>query len=233
MESKIMNTKTVTIDGTSLPLPKPKGELISLFSTPVVKINIGRSFTKDEIDCIANIPIERNEKKGMKNHRSKDFFLFDNYSETLKDIKIFCEDELERYLEEIEGADIDRATLRITQSWLNNTKPGESHHSHSHRNSYLSGVFYLKCLPNDSINFTNRSKGSYHNMEFSKERVTEWNSNGVIANVKKGDLILFPSWVPHHVDINETKDNERISLSFNTFPIGEMGEYDGATLLKL
>ena len=88
-------------------------------------------------------------------------------------------------------------------------------------------------MPNDSINFGNRSFGLYDNIEFSIKESTEWNANGAIVSVKKGDFILFPSWVPHHVDINETKDNERISLSFNTFPIGEMGDYDGATHLKL
>ena len=49
-------------------------------------------------------------------------------------------------------------------------------------------------------------------------------------NVKEGDLIIFPSWVPHYVDVNETKDKERISFSFNTFPIGEMGDYYGSHL---
>ena len=213
---------------------KTDGELISLFSTPIVNTNIGREFTEEEMDCFANILIEKNEKEGMQNHQSKDRYLFDNtFAEELYEIQKFCEHHLKQYLEEVEGVDTDLAGLRITQSWLNKNKPSESHHPHIHRNSYLSGVFYIRCLPNDHINLVNCIKGSYHNMEFSQEKVTEWNSNGAIVSVKKGDLILFPSWVPHHVDINETKETERISLSFNTFPIGEMGNYDFATQLKL
>jgi len=46
-------------------------------------------------------------------------------------------------------------------------------------------------------------------------------------------LILFPSWIPHSVNRNETKDKERISLAFNTFPIGEMGEEKEGSHLKL
>ena len=63
-------------------------------------------------------------------------------------------------------------------------------------------------------------------MEFPIKKATEWNSTGAMIKIKEGDLILFPSWVPHYVDKNNT-DKERISLAFNTFPIGEMGEYYG------
>ena len=48
--------------------------------------------------------------------------------------------------------------------------------------------------------------------------------------VTEGDLIIFPSWVPHGVSFNETENKERISLAFNTFPIGEMGDYYGSHL---
>jgi uncharacterized protein (TIGR02466 family) len=211
-----------------------KPELLSLFSTPVVKINIGRDFTKLETDCFKNILMFRDEKIGMYNHRSKDHYLFDNtFAEELKDIKEFCESQLKDYLENIEGVDTDLAGLRITQSWLNKNKPGESHHPHAHQNSYLSGVLYISCLQNDNININNRLYRMCNDMKFPIKRTTIWNSVGALINVKEGDLIIFPSWVPHHVDVNETKDVDRISLSFNTFPIGEMGEYNGATHLKL
>ena len=148
-------------------------------------------------------------------------------------------DELERWLhprptfrsaeskpeEEIEGVDTNLAGLRITQSWLNKTKPDESHHLHHHSNSYLSAVLYISCLPNDGINLSNRLYGSYNNIDFPIKVITPWNTQRVIINVKEGDLLIFPSWVPHWVDVNETKDKERISLAFNTFPVGEMGSY--------
>ena len=67
-------------------------------------------------------------------------------------------------------------------------------------------------------------------MLFPKKKTTEWNVSGVSVNVTEGDLIVFPSWVKHGVSMNET-NRERISLAFNTFPIGEMGK--GATYLKL
>ena len=209
-----------------------KGELIPLFYTPMVKIPLGRDFTKLETDCFQNIPCHKDSKQGMQNHQSKDAYLFDNHSDTLNDIKKFCEQQLKIFLEEIEGVDTDLAGLRITQSWLNKTKPGESHHSHFHPNSYLSAVLYISCLPKDYINIE-KSHRSYNNIEFPLKKTTEWNVSGLSVRVTEGDLIIFPSWVRHNVSLNKTKNRERISLAFNTFPIGEMGTYENVTLIKL
>jgi uncharacterized protein (TIGR02466 family) len=212
---------------------KKQIKIIPLFPTLLVKINIGRDFTKEELQLfLTDIPMYKDDK-GMTNYRSKDYYLFDNFAEKLKYIKEFCESQLKDYLENIEGVDTDIAGLRITQSWLNKNKPGERHHPHIHPNSYLSAVFYITCLPNDSINIENRSFENYNNMRFQKKKMTTWNSNVAKVNIEEGDLILFPSWVPHYVDLNETKSRERISLAFNTFPVGEMGDYDGLTHLKL
>tara|TARA_Y100001951_G_C11193861_1_gene213125 strand:+ start:68 stop:700 length:633 start_codon:yes stop_codon:yes gene_type:complete len=207
---------------------------IPLFPTPATITNIGRSFTKDEMRCISLVPMEKDEKIRMQNHRSKDGYLFDNdfVNEGLKDIKNFCEQQLKNYLEEIEGVDTDLAGVRITQSWLNKNKPSEHHPPHFHLNSYLSGVLYFKCLPNDHINI-NKTHRSYNNIEFPLKKITIWNATSISQNVTEGDLIIFPSWIMHYVDVNDTEDKERISLAFNTFPIGEMGNYNGATHLKL
>ena len=207
-------------------------EIIPLFPTPVFLTNINRDFTKDELQLFFEDILMRKEGN-MSNHQSKDSYLFDIHTDTLGDIKKFCEYQLKNYLEEIEGVDTNLATLRITQSWLNKNKPNEWHPIHHHSNCYLSGVLYISCLPNDYINLTNRSNGNYDNMEFPKKKNTIWNSNGAVVDVKEGDLILFPSWIPHSVNRNETKNRERISLAFNTFPIGEIGNYDNVTHLKL
>ncbi len=213
---------------------REKISVISLFPTPVVVTNIDRDFTKDELQLfLTDIPMWKDEKLRALNYRSKEHYLFDSHVDILGDIKKFCEDYLKQYLEHIEGVDTNLAGLRITQSWLNKTKPGESHHMHYHPNSYLSGVLYITCLPNDSINFENRSYEMFNNIKFPTPKITMWNANGISQNVTEGDLVLFPSWIPHSVNRNETKNRERISFAFNTFPIGEMGDYDSLTHLKL
>jgi len=211
-----------------------QGEIIPIFPTPIVRANIGRYFTKKEHQLfLTDIPMWKDEQAGMFNHQSKDFYLFDSHADILGDVKKFCEHELKRYLENIEGVDTDLAGLRITQSWLNKTKPQEYHHLHHHGNSYISGVLYICCLPNDHINFENRLHGMFNNMNFPIKKPTIWSANGISENVTEGDLIIFPSWVPHFVNLNETKNRERISLSFNTFPIGEFGICESANHLKL
>ena len=132
-------------------------EIVPMFPTPIVVTNINRDFTEDELQLFLH-DIITYKKQSMYNHKSKDYYLFDSYgTDTLKDIKNFCTDQLEVYLKEIEGVDTDLAGLRITQSWLNRTKPQESHHIHNHPNSYLSGVLYVSCLPNDHINLVNQA----------------------------------------------------------------------------
>ena len=252
----LMSYDTVikTEDKSSHPTPL-EVNVVPLFPTPATVINISRNFTDSELQTISKIPIEKeiiekhesSKEKGtessksslkytpMFNHRSKSFYVFDEFNEGLKDIKLFCEEQVKHYFEEIEGVDTKFVNLRITQSWLNVNKPEEFHHAHDHPNSYLSGVFYFNCLPNDCINFAVRAQQSYGatSWDFPQTKLTIWNATGISQDVRKGDLILFPSWVPHHVIKNETNDTERISLSFNTFPIGEMGGYKHATHLIL
>ena len=208
-----------------------KRGIVPIFSIPLYITNNGREFTEDELKIFfSDIPMFKEE--GMTNHRSEDLYLFDNF-EGLKNIKNFCVHHLEKYLEEIEGADINIATLRITQSWLNMTKSQEEHQPHYHSNSYLSGTLYINCLSNDSINFSNRLYGfSNNNMKFPVKKETIWNAVVLEQEIKKGDLIIFPSSVLHHVNSNQTKNHVRTSLAFDTFPIGEMGD-TSATHLTL
>ena len=200
---------------------KPRLELISLFSIPIVKTNINRNFTEKEIDCIANIPVSKNPSDNTQGSQSADKEIFDSFEKELKDINLFCEHEINRYLEDIEGVNTDITNLHITHAWLSKVKPQECTDVHTHGNSHLSGVLYIHCLPNDSIQFINmnyhpRSSGR---LELPKKETTVFTAKTTIINIKEGDLILFPSWIPHQVGMNETKNKERISLSFDTFPI--------------
>ena len=228
-----MNSDTVVDEM----MPKMKGgnskrgkmnteEHISLFSIPLTKINIGRSFTKKEIGCFANIPMIYNKGRpsetytqGIEQGSQSDCYdIFNNAktSEGLKDIKTFCEIELKRYLEEIEGVDTNSVSLRITESWANKIVPQGSHYVHYHKNSYLSGVFYISCLPNDSIQFTNRSRS--WRVCLPKRIETKYNTEEAWVNIKQGDFIIFPSFLLHGVSVNTTKDKTRMSLSFDTWP---------------
>ena len=47
------------------------------------------------------------------------------------------------------------------------------------------------------------------------------------------ELLLFPSWMTHKVDVNEKATTDRISISFNTFVRGNMGNERAKTELIL
>ena len=59
-----------------------------------------------------------------------------------------------------------------------------------------------------------------------------FNGAMVFFPMNKGEMILFPSWLRHGVPTN-TKDNVRISLSFNTWAKGDLGDKETLTYLPL
>jgi uncharacterized protein (TIGR02466 family) len=119
--------------------------------------------------------------------------------------------------------------LRITQSWVNYSEPGQFHHKHAHPNSYVSGVFYVQTNENDKIYFY---KDGYQQIKFPPEKWNEWNSESWWFEAAEGKLILFPSNLTHMVPTVEG-DVVRTSLSFNSFPVGVVGEELDLTGLKL
>jgi len=118
----------------------------------------------------------------------------------------------------------------ITQSWLNYTKTDQFHHHHSHANSYVSGVFYVNADKEvDKIAFHKRSLPT---IELHKTEYNIFNSNSWWYPVKTGDIILFPSFLIHGVD-KKKGTNTRISLSFNVFIKGKIGNKLQLTELML
>ena len=145
----------------------------------------------------------------------------------MANLKAFVEASVGEYLRSIYSPK-NEVGLRITQSWLNYCKPGEWHHKHAHPNSFISGVFYIKAArEHDKIHFY---KDGYQQITLSTENYNAYNSESWWFEVGTGDLMLFPSGLTHMV---EAVQQERVSLSFNTFPIGYVGEEEKLTALSL
>jgi uncharacterized protein (TIGR02466 family) len=106
------------------------------------------------------------------------------------------------------------APLAVTGCWANVNAPGTGHRLHSHRNNFLSGVYYVQVQDQaNSINFFDPRPQA----GVIRPPVTQPNAeNTEVANVRvtNGTLLLFPAWLPHAVDINRSLQ-PRISLSFN------------------
>jgi uncharacterized protein (TIGR02466 family) len=116
--------------------------------------------------------------------------------------------------------------IKIVQSWFNFTGKDQAHHRHSHPNSFISGVYYPHCVPNDSIVFHSSVQSGVSPMELCiwNKHGTAYHNKETRVDVSTGELILFPSSVEHSVPMVTVDGDERISLAFNTFVEGTFGE---------
>ena len=198
-------------------------QTIHLFPKVVGSFNLERNLTKKELAKINLILSEL--EKNTENHASKNKFVLNDPD--LFNLKQFIDESIKQYLHDV----LDENTqLNVTQSWLNKTLKNEGHHFHCHPNSYLSGVFYVKTNDDDKITFyKNDPRNNYY-----KPVVNNWNSANSPSwwlPTPQNSLIIFSSDLHHSVP--KTLNDERISLSFNTFPIGSLGTEESTSYLPL
>jgi uncharacterized protein (TIGR02466 family) len=193
-------------------------ELHGIFPCPVYIAKRDVELSSKEDKDIEDI-IKKGMYKNFLNSTSKNSYIF---NDKLKNIKQFCEQQIKIYVEAVINpvGDLD---FYITQSWLNITKPGESHHTHFHPNSIISGVFYISTVENDMIDFVNPLSVLGSLVQFDVKKYNLFNSGTWFFNVNNNDLLLFPSWLNHQVKPNDKATKDRISISFNTFVKGTLG----------
>ena len=113
---------------------------------------------------------------------------------------------------------IKNTTKMRASAWININSPGSYNVKHTHPNSHLSGVMWIKA-PKDSGNivFDNPNGHQTHteinsyNQEFKDQFFVH---HAYWLPPIEGRMIIFPSHLQHTV--NENKSNEdRISVSFN------------------
>jgi uncharacterized protein (TIGR02466 family) len=101
--------------------------------------------------------------------------------------------------------------FRISESWFNFSKLNGFQFDHTHPRSKISGVYYYATNGKDgSIRFQNPNP-MIHFDGFPSDGK---DIDAVTYKPKVGELILFPSWLTHRVNLNTT-DSERISIAFN------------------
>lgn len=106
--------------------------------------------------------------------------------------------------------------LELTKSWFSINRKNSYHGIHQHCPDLWSGVYYLQADQDDAcINFIN-SNIMNTNWPFKspKTQLTDYNSSEKICKVSGGMLLLFPSYLYHHVS-QQTTDKERVTIAFN------------------
>lgn len=123
--------------------------------------------------------------------------------------------------------------LYVTDSWICKTTAKGCHARHIHPNSLFSGVVYLQTPIESKINFHHENNlFKSFNLDYNFTKLNEFNSKNVSLYVKNNDIIIFPSWLEHSVDIN-TSNEDRIILGFNIFVRGIFGNQEYPTRLIL
>lgn len=195
----------------------------NLFPTPIGMFKFEEGLTEDQVKFLT----DQDQRPNDGNTSSVDKYILKQ--KMLSNLTTFIEKSLQEYFMATHCPKND-VRLRITQSWLNWTKPGQFHHKHAHPNSLISGCFYVNAnRDTDKIFFY---KDAYQRIKFPPVEWNSYNSESWWYPVGTGDLIFFPSELSHMVQTVGGEDT-RISLAFNTFPVGYVGDEDELTALHL
>ena len=193
-------------------------EIIGIFPQPIYIEQFKRSLSEEENKFIEN-------QKKLTNKNIGNFSSIESYVLEKKEMQNLKNDLLlgvNNFIKKI-ICPLNKIEPYITQSWLNWTSKNEFHHSHSHPNSFISGVFYIDVDEKvDSISFY-KEKYDFFKIYNDPKNDNVFNTNMVKLNVKKGMLILFRSDLLHEVS-SKLNENVRISLAFNTFIKGTWGK---------
>jgi uncharacterized protein (TIGR02466 family) len=192
-----------------------------LFPTPIFVDTID-VLTEEDIDFIKSLEYYPNASNNL---TSEDTLILNH--DRLSKLKSEIDARLKLYLEEVHAPE-DDISLRITQSWVNKNAQGTGHHRHYHTNSIVSGVFYVSNNPNEL--FIDKKQDMILRIETAKQ--TLYNTELIGIECFKNMLILFPSGLDHYVAPNKDSE-ERISIAFNTFFSGTIGDRKRLNQLEL
>ena len=200
--------------------------IFDLFPTAISINEI--SIQANELDCLLRLA---NDREHFIKNNNGNFYHEENYvlDTVLKDSKLAR--DIARYIDEYTANVLgEDPSLRYTQSWININPPGTSHHKHSHINSIISGVLYLQTNENSGKFLVH--KREERTIKNQTKNLNKYNYSYLFFEPRKFDLYLFPSSLEHSVEENKSDEN-RISLSFNTFYHGTINAFSSLTELRI
>ena len=202
-----------------------QSNIIGIFPTPIYSSKLNRQLSKEELSFIDKTKEDVFLNEG--NTTSNDNNVLENI--VFKNLKDDLYLRVKDYFDKVISSS-NNITPYITQSWLNYTEKNEYHHKHTHSNSLVSGVFYINCHEEyDKIKFFNNN---YKAIVLEVKNYNLYNAENWWYPVKTGDIILFPSSLTHMVETKQG-NNTRISLAFNVFVRGNIGNEKNLNYLKL
>jgi uncharacterized protein (TIGR02466 family) len=140
-----------------------------------------------------------------------------------KEFKEFAELVISTSKDILNELKYDVEDVVITDMWATVLKSGENHPAHTHSNNFLSGVYYLHSDQGASIMFRDPRPAADVILPRIKETIIA-NASLLSYTSKQNRAIIFPSWLPHYVKPNKSK-NKRISIAWNIQLKGQVGEH--------
>ena len=149
-------------------------------------------------------------KSNIKGWHSKDFNL-DNL-EVQNFIK-FIFPSLEQVMTDMRW-EKQKQVVKINNMWGIINLGGSANHRHQHGNSTISGAYYVRAPKNcgDIVFYDPRPAPVYSHPNVESPNLLNAQVNSI--SPKEGGLVLFPSYLDHSVNENQSEE-ERIVISFN------------------
>lgn len=199
--------------------------ILGLFPTPVGIYDLDRSLSERELRFLSEQP----QRPNRGNTTSEVTTVLDQ--PPMRRFRTWVQAQVDHFFKEVYSPANTDLRLRITQSWTNHTQGRQYHHKHTHPNSLISGVFYVRSRDDhDRIFFFHEP---HKTLKIPAGDFNAYNSESWWLEARQNCLLLFPSHLSHMVEALPEDADTRISLSFNTFPVGDMGGEYELTLLHL
>lgn len=105
---------------------------------------------------------------------------------------------------------------KIDNFWMNINPPGSYNKPHIHGNNcFLSICYYVNAPENcGDLYFDRGPQQEYIISNFVPRGTNTFNSSRWAYKPESNKIIIFPSWLSHHVGINRS-EQDRISIAFN------------------
>ena len=196
-----------------------------LFPTPLWRANIKEELAKNNItmeDIVKEcLDIEKKDKGRIVTNRGNNSYQSNNLDFSLenKKLKLYKLMQTVDLLVQNIYMGIWQGDIILANAWLNINRKGAFNVPHIHDESVLSGCIYLKVPSNSgslSIEKNYNEQFIYSNIGKVKKDNPQPHITATRMYIapEEGEVIVFPSHIPHQVDPNES-DEDRISIAFN------------------
>jgi uncharacterized protein (TIGR02466 family) len=190
-------------------------EIKNIFPTPVMIFDVqDHKRHKNDIMYYAEDP---KETYPMRKKTKGNILALEEFNDLRSQIKEYCV----QYFRLVCGIYVKPDDIIIFNSWLNCISNTVSLQKHVHRNSHISGVYYVNYDPklDPPLTFHRETMydlgnvlESYLSME--PEGETPYNTYSHKLKINEGQLCMFNSYLCHSHSAKETLGN-RVSLAFN------------------